>query len=71
MNIKWQDYIEEHKEVMMGKPGFKGTRLTVEHVLNELGTGGIYQVSRLTTSPHPPFAKGGLHGGHCMPKEVS
>ena len=24
---------------MMGKPVFKGTRLTVEHVLNELGTG--------------------------------
>jgi uncharacterized protein (DUF433 family) len=39
MTIKWQDYIEERKEVMMGKPVFKGTRLTVEHVLHELGTG--------------------------------
>jgi uncharacterized protein (DUF433 family) len=39
MTIKWEDYIEERKEVMMGKPVFKGTRLTVEHVLNELGTG--------------------------------
>ena len=39
MRIKWQDYIEERKEVMMGKPVFKGTRLTVEHVLNELGAG--------------------------------
>jgi len=39
MTIKWQDYIEERKEVMMGKPVFKGTRLTVEHVLSELGTG--------------------------------
>jgi uncharacterized protein (DUF433 family) len=39
MTIKWQDYIEERKEVMMGKPVFKGTRLTVEYVLNELGTG--------------------------------
>jgi uncharacterized protein (DUF433 family) len=39
MTINWQDYIEERKEVMMGKPIFKGTRLTVEHVLNELGTG--------------------------------
>ena len=35
----WQDYIEERKEVMMGKPVFKGTRLTVEHILDELGTG--------------------------------
>ena len=29
----WQDYIEERPDVMMGKPVFKGTRLTVEHVL--------------------------------------
>ena len=39
MAIKWQDYIEERKEVMLGKPVFKGTRLTVEHMLYELGTG--------------------------------
>ena len=43
MTIKWQDYIEERKGVMMGKPVFKGTRLTVEHVLNELGTGMSYE----------------------------
>jgi len=35
----WQDYIEERPDVMMGKPVFKGTRLTVEHVLSELGRG--------------------------------
>ena len=28
---------------MMGKLVFKGTRLTVEHVLNELGTGMSYK----------------------------
>lgn len=39
MTIRWRDYIEERKDVMMGKPVFKGTRLTVEHILNELGTG--------------------------------
>jgi uncharacterized protein (DUF433 family) len=39
MTIQWQDYIEERKDIMMGKPVFKGTRLTVEHVLKELGTG--------------------------------
>ena len=43
MIIQWQDYIAERKEVMMGKPVFKGTRLTVEHVLNELGTGMSYE----------------------------
>ena len=39
MKINWQHYIEERKDVMMGKPVFKGTRLTVEHILKELGTG--------------------------------
>jgi uncharacterized protein (DUF433 family) len=39
MKIKWQDYIEERKEVMLGKPVFKGTRLTVEHVLRQMGAG--------------------------------
>jgi len=37
--MSWQDHIEERKDVMLGKPVFKGTRLTVEHVLRELGTG--------------------------------
>jgi len=37
--MAWQDYIEERPDVMMGKPVFKGTRLTVEHVLGELGRG--------------------------------
>jgi uncharacterized protein (DUF433 family) len=39
MAIQWQDYIERRKDVMMGKPVFKGTRLTVEHVLKELAVG--------------------------------
>jgi uncharacterized protein (DUF433 family) len=39
MAVNWQDYIEERQDVMLGKPIFKGTRLTVEHVLRELGTG--------------------------------
>lgn len=39
MAIDWRDYIEERKDEMMGKPVFKGTRLTVEHILNEMGVG--------------------------------
>ena len=35
--MRWEDYIEECPDVMMGKPVFKGTRITVEHVLEELG----------------------------------
>jgi len=43
MKIKWQDYIEERKDVMSGKPAFKGTRLTVEFALRQLGTGMTHQ----------------------------
>lgn len=39
MAIRWQDYIEERKDVMLGKPTFQGTRLTVAHILGEMGTG--------------------------------
>ena len=34
-----QDHIEERPDVMNGKPVFRGTRITVEHVLQELATG--------------------------------
>lgn len=37
--MNWQDYIEERADVMNGKPVFKGTRVTVEHVLQELANG--------------------------------
>lgn len=37
--MRWQDYIEERADVMLGKAVFKGTRITVEHVLRELGAG--------------------------------
>ncbi|HUY91532.1 MAG TPA: DUF433 domain-containing protein [Pirellulales bacterium] len=39
MTIHWQDFIEERKDVMLGKPVLKGTRLTVQHLLEELGAG--------------------------------
>ena len=37
--MDWQEFIEEKPEVMAGKPVFKGMRITVEHVLTELGRG--------------------------------
>jgi uncharacterized protein (DUF433 family) len=43
VKFKWQDYIEERKDVMTGKPAFKGTRLTVEFILKQLGTGMTQQ----------------------------
>ena len=37
--MDWQEYIEQKPDVMMGKPVFRDTRLTVEHILRELATG--------------------------------
>ncbi len=37
--MKWQDYIEQRPGVMLGKPVIKGTRLTVEHIVERLGAG--------------------------------
>lgn len=47
----WDDYIEERKDVMLGKPVFKGTRLTVELVLKALGA-GTTQDELLAEFPH-------------------
>jgi len=41
--IYWNDYIEERKEVMLGRPVFKGTRITVEMVLKALRAGTIQE----------------------------
>ena len=46
----WNEYIEEKPDVMMGKPVFKGTRITVEHVLRELG-GGMSETDLLEAHP--------------------
>ena len=43
MKINWQDFIEERKDVMCGKPVFKGTRLTAEFILKRLGAGMTHQ----------------------------
>jgi hypothetical protein len=48
--MNWQDYIEEQPGVMTGKPVFKGTRITVEHVLRELG-GGTTEGNLLEAHP--------------------
>ncbi len=41
--MNWQEHIERNPEVMLGKPVFKGTRLTVEFVLERLGQGAALE----------------------------
>jgi uncharacterized protein (DUF433 family) len=37
--MDWREYVEQDPEVMLGKPVIKGTRLTVELILERLGDG--------------------------------
>jgi len=37
--MNWRDYIEQRPDIMMGKPVIKGTRLTVEILLESLSDG--------------------------------
>ena len=37
--VNYTDYIEVNKEIMLGKPVIKGSRLTVEMILEELAAG--------------------------------
>jgi uncharacterized protein (DUF433 family) len=37
--LNWQEYIVSEKEVLQGKPIFKGTRLSVELILERLADG--------------------------------
>lgn len=37
--MNWQDHIESNPDIMLGKPVIKGTRITVEHVLERLACG--------------------------------
>jgi uncharacterized protein (DUF433 family) len=37
--MKWQDYITSDKDVLLGKPTIKGTRISVDHVVSLLAQG--------------------------------
>ena len=50
--MDWQDHIERVPGVMLGKPVFRGTRVTVEFVLERLAQGA--RPEDLVRS-HPPL----------------
>jgi len=37
--MRWQDHIERNPAIVVGKPVIKGTRITVEFILECLGAG--------------------------------
>ena len=39
IDVKWQDYITAAPAIMVGKPIIKGTRITVELIVEKLGYG--------------------------------
>lgn len=41
--MNWKEYIEINEQVLAGKPVVKGTRLSVEHIINLLASGWTEQ----------------------------
>jgi len=37
--MNWKDYIVSDKEILLGKPTIKGTRIAVEHIIGLLAQG--------------------------------
>ena len=37
--IAWEDYVESNPEVLVGKPVIKGTRLSIEFIMERLANG--------------------------------
>ncbi len=37
--MKWEDYIISDKNILLGKPTIKGTRIAVEHIVGLLAQG--------------------------------
>lgn len=41
--MEWQKFIEVNPKIMMGKPVIKGTRITVELILDKIANGETFE----------------------------
>lgn len=49
--MKWNEYIESNPDVLFGKPVLKGTRISVELILEKLGD-GFSEEDLMNSYPH-------------------
>ena len=43
LNMNWQEYIASDKEILLGKPTIKGTRISVDFIISLLAQGWTEQ----------------------------
>lgn len=55
--MNWQQHIVSDKEVLLGKPTIKGTRLSVEHIVRLFAQGWTEQ---MVLENHPRLSKESL-----------
>ncbi|WP_198424766.1 DUF433 domain-containing protein [Spirosoma endbachense] len=61
--INWQEYIHSDEKVLLGKPVIKGTRLSVEFLLERLADGWTEQD---LLDNYPRLSKEALQGIFCL-----
>ena len=64
--MDWRKYIVADKEILNGKPSIKGTRLSVEFILERLADGWTEQ---MLYENHPTLSKEGLQAVYAFALE--
>ena len=65
--MKWQDYIVSDNDVLLGKPVIKGTRISVEHIINLFAQG--WNEDQILEN-HPRLTKESLQAVFVFLKEI-
>jgi uncharacterized protein (DUF433 family) len=65
--MKWQDYIITDENILAGKPILKGTRLSVEHIINLMASGWD---EKMILDNYPRMSKESLQAIFSYVKEI-